>query len=424
MDPNDANHVLVAALGHMFGPNPERGVFETMDGGQHWQKVLFVNNSTGAVDIAADPKNPKIIYASTWQMSLHPWLDYFQPHVGTGSGIYKSTDGGAHWTKIPGKGFPSGASVGRIGLGVPSGSNGQTVYAVVTTSNGKGGFYRSDDGGDSWTLVNDDAELPNDYFCRITVSPDNPRKVWVMARSMHVSTDGGKHFRIIKGSPGGDDYHYLWINPKHPEYMISGADQGAAVSVDGGATWSSWYNQPTGQFYHIAVDDQFPYHIYSGQQDNGTVEIKNRGPYGVIEERDWHPVGGDERDYMVPKPGNPDIVFGSGLGGHVSRFHEDTRQSASVSPWPVSSYGANPTKVKYRYTWIAPLVFSPIGKHTMYMGSQVLFKSNDDGDHWDVISPDLSGKSKDGEAPENPTYKEAKQLGFGVIYSIAPSPIR
>jgi len=424
VDPNDADHVLVAALGHMFGPNPERGVFETKDGGRHWKKTLFENNNTGAIDISADPQNPNIIYAAMWQMQLHPWLDYFQPHVGTGSGIFKSTDGGSHWTRVPGKGFPSGANVGRIGLGVPSGSHGNTVYAVVATSDDQGGFYRSDDGGDSWTLVNDDGELPNDYFCRVTVSPDNPEKVWVMARSLHVSTDGGKHFKIVKGSPGGDDYHYLWINPKHPNYMISGADQGAAVSVDGGATWSSWYNQPTGQFYHIAVDDQFPYHIYSGQQDNGTVEIKNRGPYGVIEERDWHPVGGDERDYMVPKPGNPNIVFGSGLGGHVSRFDEDTRQSASVSPWPVSSYGANPTKVKYRYTWIAPLVFSPIGQHTMYMGSQVLFKSNDDGDHWDVISPDLSGKSKDGEAPQHPAYKEAKQLGFGVIYSIAPSPIR
>ncbi|MGD8427371.1 MAG: hypothetical protein PVH63_07045 [Balneolaceae bacterium] len=423
VDPNNANHVLVAAMGHMFGPNPERGVYQTTDGGNHWNKVLYLNNNTGAIDIAADPKNPRIVYAALWQMRMHPWLDYFQPQVGPGSGIYKSTDGGSHWTQVPGKGFPSGASLGRIGLGVPVGSNGKTIYAVAATSDDKGGFYRSDDGGDSWKLVNNDPELPNDYFCRVTVSPDDPEEVWVMARSMHKSEDGGKHFKIVKGSPGGDDYHYLWINPKHPSYMISGADQGAAVSVDGGATWSSWYNQPTGQFYHIAVDDQFPYHIYSGQQDNGTVEIKNRGPYGVIEERDWHPVGGDERDYMVPKPDNPDIVFGSGLGGHVSRFHESTRQSASVSPWPVSSYGANPTKVKYRYTWIAPLVFSPIGKHTMYMGAQVLFKSDDDGDHWDIISPDLSGKRKNGTPGHDPDYKEAKALGFGVIYSIAPSSI-
>lgn len=423
VDPQDADHVLVAALGHMYGPNPERGVFETTDGGNAWNKVLFVDNNTGAVDLAADPDNPKVIYAATWQMRLHPWLDYFQPQVGPGSGIYKSTDGGATWARVPGKGFPTGPRLGRIGLGVAGGSQGQTVYAVVATADDQGGFYRSDDGGSNWKLVNKDAELPNDYFCRVTVAPDNPDELWIMARSLHLSKDGGKHFKIVKGSPGGDDYHYLWINPKHPEYMISGADQGAAVSIDDGATWSSWYNQPTGQFYHIAVDNQFPYHIYSGQQDNGTVEIKNRGPYGVIEERDWHPVGGDERDYMVPKPGNPDVVFGSGLGGHVSRFHEDTRQSASVSPWPVSSYGANPTKVKYRYTWIAPLVFSPVGKHTMYMGAQVLFKSDDDGDHWQVISPDLSGKSRDGEAGENPDFKKAKQLGFGVIYAIAPSPV-
>ncbi len=241
--------------------------------------------------------------------------------------------------------------------------------------------------------MNKDADLANNYFSRVTVDPDNPDIVYVMDRSIHRSDDGGKTFEMFKGSPGGDDYHFLWINPANSAYMITASDQGCVVSVDGGKSWSSWYNQPTGQFYHVAVDDQFPYKIYSGQQDNGTVGILSRGPYGVIEDRDWHPVGGDERDYMVPKPGNPNLVFGSGLGGHVSRFDEITRQVAEISPWPVSSYGQRQTAVKYRYTWLTPLVFSPIGNHALYLGNQFLFKSTDDGDNWKIISPDLSGKT-------------------------------
>jgi hypothetical protein len=205
--------------------------------------------------------------------------------------------------------------------------------------------------------------------------------------------------------------------------MIEGADQGAAVTVNGGATWSSWYNQPTGQLYHLAADDRFPYRIYSGQQDNGTVELWSRGPYGVVDERDWHPVGGDERDYMVPKPGNPDIVFGTGLGGHVSRFDENTRQSAEVSPWPVSTYGAFPPDAKYRYTWITPMAFSPLPPHTMYLGAQVLFASDDDGDHWRVVSPDLSGKRAGAWDCRHADLTAARNCGFGVIYSIAPSPL-
>ncbi len=427
IDPKNPNRVLVAALGHAFGPNEERGVYLTTDGGKHWQHVLQVDDKTGAVDLAWDPKHPEVVYAAMWQMRLHPWLDYFQPQGGPGSGIYKSEDGGEHWTKVGGKGLPSG-DLGRIGIAVAAGSGGKTVLATLAqgaqagASGGGSGFYRSDDGGNTWTLLSTDGELTNNYFCRITVDPKDPNKLYVMGRSIHYSSDGGRHFSIVKGSPGGDDYHFLWINPDDPSHMITGADQGACVTVDGGKTWSSWYNQPTGQFYHIAVDDQFPYHIYSGQQDNGTVDISSRGPYGVIEERDWHPVGGDERDYMVPKPGDPGLVFGSGLGGHVSRFYESTRQVADVSPWPVSSYGAEPTTVKYRYTWITPLVFSPTGNHAMYFGSQVLFKSTDDGNNWQTVSPDLSGKKSGSKDHTNPTLEQAKDAGYGVIYCIAPSP--
>ncbi len=432
VDPDDSQRVLVAALGDVFAPNSERGIYLTTDGGKDWQNVLYVNDSTGAVDLAFDPLHPLVVYAALWQMQMHPWLDYFMPQTGPGSGIYKSTDDGMHWRKLDGGGLPDGL-LGRIGLGVPRGSSGQIVYATIICAEGasasgeasedKSGLYRSNDGGKTWDFTNKDADLANAYFSRITVDPRNPDIVYIMDRSIHRSIDGGKSFEMFKGAPGGDDYHFLWINPSNSAYMITACDQGCVVSVDSGKSWSSWYNQPTGQFYHVAVDDQFPYKIYSGQQDNGTVGILSRGPYGVIEDRDWHPVGGDERDYEVPKPGNPNLIFGSGLGGHVSRFDEVTRQAAEISPWPISSYGQRQTSVKYRYTWITPLVFSPIGKHALYLGNQFLFKSTDDGDHWQKVSPDLSGKTVNAVDNNNPDPEEARNAGYGVIYSIATSPI-
>ncbi|MFQ5706843.1 MAG: WD40/YVTN/BNR-like repeat-containing protein [bacterium] len=420
IDPRNSNRVLVAAMGHAFDSNPERGVYLTNDGGKNWRQVLFVNEETGAVDLAWDPEHPAVVYAALWQFRQHPWLDYFQPQEGPGSAIYKSEDGGEHWQRLSGKGLPVGP-LGRIGLETPRGGAGRIVYATVAASKGAG-FYRSDDSGQTWQLLNKDPELSSDYFCRVTVAPDNPQLVYVMARSIHRSDDGGRHFTISKGSPGGDDYHFLWINPRYPDHMITAADQGTVVTVDGGQTWSSWYNQPTGQFYHLAADDQFPYKIYSGQQDNGTVEIASRGPYGVIEERDWRPVGGDERDYEVPKPGDPNLVFGSGLGGYVSRANQETHQVANVSPWPVSSYGAKLNTVRYRYTWITPLAFSPTGRHALYFGAQVLFRSLDDGDHWEIISPDLSAKKENAQNCDDPGIDEARDCGYGVIYTIAPSP--
>ena len=422
IDSTDPNRVLVAALGNAFAPNSERGVFLTKNGGESWQKVLFVDDSTGAVDLASDPDHPSIVYAALWQMQAHPWLDYFMPQTGPGSGIYKSTDGGDHWTKLTGGGLPVG-DYGRIGLAVAPGSNGQIVYATIISSDGHNGLYRSSDGGATWDWVNHDPGLANNYFSRVTVDPKNPDVVYVMDRSIHRSHDGGKHFMIFRGSPGGDDYHFLWINPANTQYMMACSDQGCAVSVDGGNTWSSWYNQPTGQFYHIAVDDQFPYKIYGGQQDNGTVGILSRGPYGVIGLRDWHPVGGDERDYDVPKPGDPNLVFGSGLGGHFSRFDNITRQVQEISPWPISTYGARESTVKYRYTWITPLVFSHVGNHALYVANQYLFRSTDNGNSWKQISPDLTGKEAGAKDYFNPDRTQARDAGYGVIFCIAPSPI-
>jgi photosystem II stability/assembly factor-like uncharacterized protein len=424
VDPKNENRVVVAALGHVFGNSKDRGIYLTTDGGKNWQQTLFINDTTGGVDLAYDMSHPNVIYAAMWQVRSYPWMDYYLSQRAAGSGIYKSEDGGVHWTKLSGGGLPD-VPMGRIGLAVGQITNSQTVYASIQAGRSKSGFYRSEDGGKTWELVNTDGELVSSYFARVTVDPKNPSTVYVMGRSIHKSTDGGNTFTIFKGSPGGDDYHFLWINPKNTDYMVLGSDQGTAVTVNNGGSWSSWYNQPTGQFYHLGADDRFPYHIYSAQQDNGTVEILSQGPYGVIELRDWHPVGADERDYDIPKPGNPDMVFGSGLGGTLHRFDEITRQSIDVSPWPHSSYAAKPNTVKYRYSWITPIEFSPIGKHALYFGAQYLFKTTDDGDHWEIISPDLSRKRKTANVDyKGLDFQGAADAGYGVIWNIAPSPVK
>ncbi len=419
VDPENPNTVVTAALGHVFGSSKHRGIYKSTDGGENWKLTLFVNDSTGAVDLVSDTQKPAIMYAALWQMRMSPWLDYYLPQQGLESGIYKSTDGGDSWKKIVIDSLKD-VPLGRIGLAT---AGGNIVYATIDAPGNKKGLYRSDDGGVSWRQVNKDGSLANSYFSRLTLAPGDPNIVYVMDRSIRISRNGGKSFKIFKGSPGGDDYHYLWINPSDTSHMITASDQGTVVTVNGGKSWSSWYNQPTGQFYHLAADERFPYRIYSAQQDNGTVEIASRGPYGVIELRDWHPVGADERDMDIPKPGNPDVVFGSGLGGSLHRFDEITRQSINVSPWPHGSYAAKPNTVKYRYSWITPIAFSPVGNNALYFGAQYLFKSTDDGNQWDIVSPDLSRKASDSSNCEKPDLSEAAICGYGVIWDIAPSPI-
>jgi photosystem II stability/assembly factor-like uncharacterized protein len=433
VDPRNADTLLVAALGHFFGPSEERGVFRSTDGGKTWQKVLYQDTDTGAVDLAADPSTPDVVYAALWQARRYPWQAYFTPIAGPGSGIWKSTDGGKTWARL-GAGLPDGP-VGRIGLAVAPGSGGERVYAVVdaeatnpwekpASPKSRSGLYRTDDGGAHWQQVNDDASLADWYFGRVTADPWSPDTVYVMGRSVRRSTDGGKTFTITKGSPGGDDYHFLWISAEDPGHMILASDQGTTVSVNGGRTWSSWYNQPTGQFYGLAADERFPYWIYSGQQDSGTVAIASRSDYGQLTFRDWHPVGADERDHEVPEPGNPDVVYGSGLGGRLSRWDAKTGQVQNVSPWPVSSYGARPTDVRYRYTWITPLTVSPLPPHALYLAAQVLFRSSDGGQTWQAISPDLTGTvpGAKGCARDVPVER-ARACGYGVIFAIAPSPV-
>ncbi|MGH8199234.1 MAG: hypothetical protein ACREVO_02510 [Steroidobacteraceae bacterium] len=422
VDPRNPDVVVVAALGHVFGPNPERGIYRSTDGGKTWVHALAINDDTGVVDLAADPTNPNLLYAAAWQMRGRPWLSYFEPPQGPGSAIYRSTDGGVTWTRLAGNNWPQGP-LGRIGLAVGHTAQGTRIYATVA-SESEGGVWRSDDGGDHWQRVNDDKDtFGNYYFSRLTVDPRNPDVVYSAGQSIRRSTDGGKTWTVIKGAPGGDDYHFVWLNPDHPDHWITGSDQGAVVTVDDGRTWSSWYNQPTGQFYHVAADNHFPYWIYSGQQDSGSIGTASRSDYGAITYRDWHPVGGDERDYMLPDPDDPNIVMGSGMGGRVSRYDGSTGQVANVTPWPINTYGAQPTKVKYRYGWVTPMAFTATAPHALLLGAQVLFRSTDEGNHWDVISPDLTGKKADaGDCSGQLAGEQAVACGYGVISAIAPSP--
>jgi|GEM_PF-97664 formylglycine-generating enzyme required for sulfatase activity/photosystem II stability/assembly factor-like uncharacterized protein len=421
VDPRNADVAIVASLGHVFGPNPERGLYRTTDGGKHWAHVLDRGPDVGAADIAGDPGEPDVLYASLWEVRRRPWLDYYRPAVGPGSGIVRSTDGGATWRSAGTKGFPEGP-LGRIDLAVSPGSRGKRVYATIAKERG-GGLYRSDDGGESWLLVNPEGDLASSYTSGITPDPSDPDVLYVMGRSIRITRDGGKTVRVAKGSPGGDDYHDLWIDPSNPRRMISASDQGASVTGNGGATWSSWYNQPTGQFYRLGVDDRFPYRVYSGQQDSGSVAILSRSDYGQLTFRDWHPVGADERDADLPDPVDPGVVYGAGLGGRLSRWNARTGEVQNVSPVPYSPYGARPRPGIDRFAWITPLAISPRPPHAIYLGSQFLYRSLDSGARWDRVSADLTGADPAARGCEGDvTVDHATACGFGVIFTIAPSP--
>lgn len=421
VDPRSPDVVLVAALGQVFGPSSERGVFRTEDRGRTWRKVLFKDADTGAVDLAGDPAQPDVVYASLWQVRRYPWLDYFQPPIGPGSGIWRSTNAGRTWAPVGGQGLPKTA-LGRISLAVGPGTGARRVYATIDAPE-VGGLYRSDDAGASWTRINADRSLASSYMNMVTTDPKDPDVVWVMGRSIRRSGDGGRSFAFFKGAPGGDDYHFLWIDPKDPRRMITGADQGAVVSLNGGGSWSSWYNQPTGQFYRIAADDRFPFRVYSGQQDSGTASLPIRSDYGQITFRDWHPVGGDERDGDVPDPVNPDVVYGAGLGGRLSKWDARTGQVQNVSPWPVGTYGRRPQPGSFRYSWITPLAISPRPPHAIYQASQLLWRSTDGGRSWQTISPDLTGAAPEAvRCAGDVRVEDATACGYGVIFAIAPSP--
>jgi photosystem II stability/assembly factor-like uncharacterized protein len=421
VDPKNPNVVLVAAQGHFFGASPDRGLYRSADGGKTWSHVLQIDNWTGVADLASDPKQPNVMFAAAWEGRQYPWLSYFTPAVGPGSAIYKSIDEGKTWRKLAGGGWPS-IPVGRIGLAVTHFGKATRIYASIDSKDA-GGLYRSDDGGAHWVHVSPLKAVANWYFSRLTVAPDNPDVIYTVGQSIRRCVNAGKTCDIIKGAPGGDDYHDVWINPLYPDHMITGSDQGTVISVNGGKTWSNWYNQPTGQFYHLETDNRFPYWIYSGQQDSGTVGIASRSDYGQLTFRDWHTVGGEERDYDVPDPADPDIVYGSGLGGRVTKWNARTGQVADVTPWPQSNYGQRPTLTKYHYLWVTPLEPSRTGPPALYLGGNVLFRTQDQGEHWSVVSGDLTGKMPDAKNCDGDvSLADAKACGYGSISTIAPSP--
>jgi len=421
VDPRNANVVYVAALGHAYGGNAERGVFKSTDGGMNWAKVLDQGPDIGASDLAIATESPKLLFATTWRARRPPWSTY-GPLGGPGSGLYRSKDGGQSWSHLTGAGLPDG-DWERSGVAVSP--DGKRVYAVIDAK--KAGLYRSDDGGDTWSLLNADPRITSRswYFGSITIDPKNPDVVYIPNVALYRSEDGGKTIAIVRGAPGGDDYHQIWIDPKDSTRMILATDQGTTVSVDYGKTWSTWYNQPTAQIYHVATDEKFPYAVYGTQQDSGGIAVWSRTDHGQINARDWFSPGGSESGYIAPDPNDPNIVYVSGAYGSVDRFDLRTSFSQDVTPWPFPNWGTEIAERKYRDPWNPVLLFSPFDKKALYFGSQFVMKTLDGGLHWETISPDLTGatpQSKD--AVGGPaTVENSRQRGYGVISAIAVSSL-
>jgi len=420
VDPRNADVVYVGALGHAYGPNDTRGAFKSSDGGATWTRVLDKGPNVGVSDLALAAATPNILFAGTWNTHRPPWSTY-APLQGPGGGLYRTTDSGATWTQLTGKGLPDG-DWGRVGVALSP--DGKRVYALIDAGK-KSGLYRSDDGGDSWTLANSDSRLTSRawYFMGITIDPNNPDVIYMPNVALYRSEDGGKTITIVRGAPGGDDYHQIWIDPKDSSHMVLGTDQGTTVSVNRGQTWSSWYNQPTAQFYHIATDNEFPYHVYGAQQDTGSIAVPNRTDHGLITGRDWFMVGGGESGWLSPDPDDANVLYASGVYGGVIRFDRRTSFSQDITPWPFPNFGSEINQRKYRDPWTPVLVRSPIEKNALYFGTQFVMKTTDGGLHWQQISPDLTGAVANAPTTGPPTPQNAKERGFGVVFSIAASPV-
>ena len=412
IDPHDPNRLFVAVLGHPYGPNPERGVYRSIDGGKTWEKVLYKDENTGAVQVTIDPVNPQIVYADLWAGRQGPWEN--GAWNGPNSGLFKSTDGGATWHQLT-QGLPTPAQgLSRIGFCVAP-SDPSRLYATVEAG-AYGGIYRSDDAGESWKKLNSDERFwgRGDDFAEIKADPKDKDVVYTADVVVWRSTDGGMSWNAYRGAPGGDDYHRIWINPDHPEILLIACDQGAIITVNGGQTFSSWYNQPTAQFYHVSTDNAFPYNVYGGQQESGSIGIASRGNDGEITFREYHPVGVEEYGYIAADPLDPDIIY----GGKITRYDKRTGQVQNIAPEAVRSG-------KYRFLRTAPVLFSPTDPHTLYFAGNVLFKTTNGGHSWEVISPDLSRTTWNIPASVGIYNTDAlKQMPRrGVIYTVAPSPV-
>ena len=412
VDPRDPNKVFAAVLGHPYGPSQERGIYRSTDGGASWQKVISKDENTGGSDVEIDPSNPDVIYASMWEAREGPWEDGNEFN-GTGGGLFKSTNGGSTWVQL-GIGLPSDLSQIYVSIAP---SDPKRLYATLSTAGGKLSVYRSDDAGENWTQITDDprpsGRIGGGDLPIPRVDPKNPDLVYVASTVTMRSTDGGKTWAGFRGAPGGDDYQNLWINPNDGRIILLVSDQGALVTVNAGASWSSWYNQPTAQFYHAVADNSFPYRVCGGQQESGSACTSSRGNDGAITFRDWHPVGVIEYGYVAPDPLNPDLIYGGGRT-EVSRYHLSTGEVQNVTPLPLR----NP---KYRANRTEPLIFSPVDAHVLYYATNVLFKTTDGGATWQTISKDLTRENPGAPASVGTRLPKGAEKQRGVIYALAPS---
>ncbi|HUI84089.1 MAG TPA: glycoside hydrolase [Candidatus Binatia bacterium] len=411
VDPRDPNRLFAAVAGHPYGPNPERGIYRSSDGGQTFEKVLYRDENIGGNDVRIDPANPEIVYATLWEAREGPWEN--GEFNGTGGGIFRSADGGQTWKQLAG-GLPAGVVQAYVAI---SRSNPKRLFATVATKE-KVELYRSDDAGATWATVTTDprpkARIGGGDLPVPAIDPEDPEGVYVASTVTWKSTDGGRTWTGWRGAPGGDDYQNIWINPANPEIILLASDQGAIVTVNGGASWSSWYNQPTAQLYHVNADNAFPYRLCSGQQESGSVCIASRGNDGEITFRDWHPVAAEEYGYVVPDPTDPDTVF----GGKLTRYDRRTAQGQNIMPVPLS-------RPDFRVIRTQPIVFSPFDPHLMYFAANVLWATRDGGRSWKQISPDLTRKSFEVPPTVGVFRSEpaAQPRQRGVIYALAPSPV-
>jgi photosystem II stability/assembly factor-like uncharacterized protein len=418
VNPKNPDIVFVAALGHAYGRNTERGVFRSTDGGKSWQKVLYKDDQTGAIDVVFDPSNPSIVYAALWQAYRTP---YSMVSGGPGSGVYRSADGGSTWTQIKGNGFPTGI-LGRIGLAVSAEPN--RIYALIEAE--KGGLYRSDDGGEHWRVVNDDHRFRQRawYYTHVFADPKNPDVVYILNTGSYRSIDGGKTFTQLS-TPHGDN-HGLWIDPTNPKRLINSNDGGADISTDGGLHWTSQDNQPTAQFYHVIVDNQFPYHIYGAQQDNTSVGIASATTHFGIGRTDWDPVGGCESGYIAPYPRDPNVVYAGCYDGSITEFNKQLETEREMNAWPLNPMGHGDVDLKYRFQWTAPIVISPHDPNVIYHGAQMILKTSDRGYHWQEISPDLTRNDKRTEQSSGGpiTQDNTSAEYYATVFTIAESPVQ